>query len=418
MKNTEKRAGSGEEKGLTEPHALEAEVEAALTGLLAELNSFQTEIKTKLKQQEERMTLLDRRTHLSGRPALAAAASAEAPHQKAFAAYVRHGDDDALRGLALEGKALNTAVAGEGGYLVDPQTSDRIGTMMQATASLRSVAKIVNVESSSYDVIVDHGDVGSAWATEAGSVAESVNPAIERISVALHELAAMPKASQRLLDDSAFDVEGWLAERIADKFARAEAAAFVSGNGTDKPKGVLAHPKVVDGSWAWGSLGYVATGTDGGFGGSADALVDLVYALGAEYRANGTFVMNSKTAGQVRKLKDADGRFLWSDGLAASEPARLLGLSRADRRGHARCRGRHVLGGVRRLQRGLHDRRASRGPHPARPVLGQAQRPVLCHQAGRRRRERLRRDQAVEVLDHLIGIDCPVPDHVDPAPGG
>ena len=64
---------------------------------------------------------------------------------------------------------------------------------------------------------------------------------IERISIPLHELSAMPKASQRLLEDSAFDVEGWLAGRIADRFAKAEAAAFVSGDGVDKPMGFLAH---------------------------------------------------------------------------------------------------------------------------------------------------------------------------------
>ena len=58
---------------------------------------------------------------------------------------------------------------------------------------------------------------------------------------------------------------------------------------------------------------------------AADCIISLVYALGADYRANGTFVMNSKTAGAVRKMKDADGRFLWSDGLAAAEPARLMG---------------------------------------------------------------------------------------------
>ena len=68
--------------------------------------------------------------HHAGPAGPGAAAAAEAPHQKAFAAYVRSGDDDALRGLALEGKALNTAVAGEGGYLVDPQTSERIATVL------------------------------------------------------------------------------------------------------------------------------------------------------------------------------------------------------------------------------------------------------------------------------------------------
>ena len=79
--------------------------------------------------------------------------------------------------------------------------------------------------------------------------------------------------------------------------------------------------------WAWGSLGYVATGTSGDFDATnpADAIVDLVYSLDAEYRAGATFVMNSKVAGAVRKMKDLDGRFLWSDGLAAGEPARLMG---------------------------------------------------------------------------------------------
>jgi len=137
----------------------------------------------------------------------------------------------------------------------------------------------------------------------------------------------LPKASQRLLDDSAFDIEGWLAGRIADKFARAEAASFISGDGADKPTGFLTHPSVDNNTWSWGNVGYVPTGVDGDFDGTspADAIVDLVYALGAVYRANASFVMNSKTAGAVRKIKDADGRFLWSDGLAAGEPARLMG---------------------------------------------------------------------------------------------
>ena len=154
-------------------------------------------------------------------------------------------------------------------------------------------------------------------------MAETDTPQIARISIPLHELSALPKASQRLLDDSAFDIETWLAARIGDKFARAEADAFVNGDGVDKPTGFLPHPAVDNDSWAWDSIGYVPTGVDGDV--TADAIIDLVYALGAEYRANGTFVMNSKTAGTVRKLKDNDGRFVWVDGLAVGEPARLMG---------------------------------------------------------------------------------------------
>jgi HK97 family phage major capsid protein len=320
---TKARAGTG----MSEAPEPAAEVKTALAGFLKEIKTFQDEVKSKFEQQEERLTMIQTKSMTAGRPALSAAATEEAPHQKAFAAYLRSGDDDGLRGLVLEGKALNTAVAAEGGYLVDPQTSATIQGVLRSTSSIRSIANVVNVEATSYDVLVDHSELGSGWATETAALTETATPQIDRVSIPLHELAAMPKASQRLLDDSAFDVESWLAKRIAEKFARAEAAAFVNGDGIDKPTGFLTHASVANDSWAWGSLGYVATGADGDFSSAnpADAIVDLVYALEAEYRANAAFVMNSKTAGAVRKMKDADGRFLWSDGLAAGEPARLMG---------------------------------------------------------------------------------------------
>lgn len=269
------------------------------------------------------MNKLDQKTMMAARPVLERT-DYDAPHQKAMTAYLRTGDDDGLRGLELEGKALSSVVNGDGGYLVDPVTSETVNSVLASTASIRAIANVVQVEATSYDVLMDSTDVGAGWADETSATAETGTPTIERISIPLHELSALPKASQRLLDDSAFDIEGWLAGRIADKFARAEAAAFITGDGVDKPTGILTHNIVDDASWAWGNLGYIATGVDAGFNGG-DALIDLVYALGAQYRANGTFVMNSKTAGAVRKLKDADGRFLWSDGMAAVEPARLLG---------------------------------------------------------------------------------------------
>ena len=292
------------------------------------LADFVTEIKSKLKEQDDRMTKLDRKTmFVSKRPALARTNDAEPPHQKAFAAYLRSGDDDALRGLEIEGKAMSTAVAADGGYLVDPQTADVIKSTLSSTASIRAIANVVNVDATSYDVLIDHAEIGAGWATETGAATETTTPVIDRITIPLHELSALPKASQRLLDDSAFDIEGWLAGRIADKFARSEAAAFVAGDGIDKPRGFLNYPRVDDAVWTWGNIGTVPTGADGAFDATApaDAVIDLVYALEAEYRAGATFVMNSKTAGVVRKLKDNDGRFLWSDGLSAGEPARLLG---------------------------------------------------------------------------------------------
>ncbi len=298
------------------------EVKTALAGFAKDIND-------RITKQEERLSMLDRKSTMTQlrRPALTTAAEDEAPHQKAFEAYVRTGEDEGLRGLTLEGKAMSTAVAGDGGYLVDPETAASVSSVLRSTASIRQIANVVNVEATSYDVLIDSTEVGAGWATETAATTETATPTIERISIPLHELSALPKASQRLLDDSAFDIEGWLAGRIAEKFATSEADAFVNGDGIDKPTGFLTHPTTASAGWTWGTLGYVATGVDGGSEASnpADAIVELVYALGARYRANGSFVMNSKTAGAVRKIKDADGRFLWSDGLAAGEPARLLG---------------------------------------------------------------------------------------------
>ena len=327
MQKAESKSRAETASGADPSAGPQMEVKAALSGFLAEFNAFQSDIKAKLQEQETRLAMLDRKSIAMNRPPLARAAETETPHRKAFAAYLRSGDDDGLRGLTVEEKALSTAVAADGGYLVDPVTASQIVGVLRSSASIRAIANVVSVEASAFDVLVDHTDIGSGWATESGAQAETGTPQVDRISILLHELSALPKASQRLLDDSAFDVEGWLAQRIADKFSRAEASAFIGGDGIDKPTGFLSYPKVDNEVFAWGSLGYVPTGAAGDFSASdpADAIVDLVYSLGARYRANGTFVMNSKTAGAVRKMKDADGRFLWSDSLAAGEPARLMG---------------------------------------------------------------------------------------------
>ncbi len=319
MSNTEGLSRAGEDVSPV------AEVKSAVEGFTRDFKDFQSDIHQRLQKQEEKLTMFERKSLApTARPHLASNAQAEAPHQKAFNAYLRSGDDDALRGLELEEKAMNTTVAADGGYLVDPQTSDMIKSTLSSTASIRAIANVVSVEATSFDVLVDHSELGHGWATETDPSAETGTGTIDRITIPLHELSALPKASQRLLDDSAFNIESWLAGRIADKFARAEAAAFVNGDGVDKPTGFLTHAAVDNDSWAWDNLGYVPTGADGDFNG-ADAIIDLVYSLGAQYRANASFVMNSKTAGTIRKMKDSDGRFLWSDGLAAGEPARLLG---------------------------------------------------------------------------------------------
>ena len=143
------------------------------------------------------------------------------------------------------------------------------------------------------------------------------------------ELYANPAASQAMLDDAAFDVEGWLANEIATEFARAEGQAFVNGSGVARPKGFLTYPVTsdADATRAFGTLQYVATGAAGGFAAAspADRLVDLVQSLRAPYRQGASFVMNAATLAVIRKFKTADGAFLWQPGLAEGRADTLLG---------------------------------------------------------------------------------------------
>ena len=123
----------------------------------------------------------------------------------------------------------------------------------------------------------------------------------------------MPAATSTLLDDSAVNIDQWIADEVRQAFAEQEGTAFVSGDGVNKPKGFLSYSTIDNASWSWGNLGTVSTGVDGDFDASApsDNLIDLVYSLKAAYRANSHFMMNRSSLASIRKLKDADGNYLW-----------------------------------------------------------------------------------------------------------
>ena len=307
--------------------AVAPEGKTAVGEFLKDFKTFKEDIGKRMTDMGTLIDAIDRKSVDVRRPALATAAEAELPHAKAFSAYVRHGDEDALRSLEVEGKGLNTQVAAEGGFLVDIDTSDRIQSVLRSGASIRALAKVVQIEAGSYDVLIDHNDIGAGWQDETGAVTETQAMIVDRISIPLHELSASPTASQRILDDSAFDIEQWLADRVAEKFLRSESDAFVNGTGVNQPSGFLTKTLVANDSWTWGNIGYVATGIAGDFDANnpGDALIDLVYSLAAEYRAGSAFLMNSKTAGEVRKMKDNQGRFLWMEGLSAAQPPLLVG---------------------------------------------------------------------------------------------
>jgi len=137
-------------------------------------------------------------------------------------------------------------------------------------------------------------------------------------------MAAKPKASQKLLDDAFVNVEAWLAEKVGEKFARTEATAFVSGDGVNKPRGILTYT-AGDG---FEMIEQIVSGAaaDISAANTADGLINLVMSLKAPYKAGAAFLMERATVKAVRKLKDTQGQYFWQPSLTAGNPDMIMGF--------------------------------------------------------------------------------------------
>ena len=267
---------------------------------------------------------VDRISRAAARPAIAAPADSATPEVKGFVdGYLR-------RGSTAQFKSLNTQVPADGGYAVPRQIDAMIARELHEISPIRAIAQVVQTGSAGYRKLVSTGGTASGWVSETAARPETDTPEFAEISPPTGELYANPAASQAMLDDAGFDLESWLASEIAMEFARAEGAAFVGGTGSDQPEGFLSAPfsTLDDGARAFGTLQYVGSGDAGGFGANPDAkLIDLVHTMKAGHRQGASFVMNSATLAEVRKLKTADGAFLWQPGLVEGQPDRLLGYN-------------------------------------------------------------------------------------------
>lgn len=231
--------------------------------------------------------------------------------------------------------AMSVGSDPDGGYSVTPDMSGRIVTRVYETSPMRSVASVITIGTDSIEGFNDLGEGDAGWVSEQGARDETDTPQLGKWSIPVHEIYAMPKTTQKLLDDSMFDIEGWLAGKTADKFARVENAAFLTGDGTGKPRGLLTYTTAAtaDATRAWGSFQHVNTGTSSGFGtapNGSDKLIDLVFTLKAAYRNNAAWMMNRGTLAEVRKLKDGDGNYLWQPDFSQRQGGLLLGYNIAE----------------------------------------------------------------------------------------
>ncbi|YBV98118.1 phage major capsid protein [Phyllobacteriaceae bacterium JZ32] len=276
---------------------------------------------------EEQKQALDQMLLKQARPALGRGSPvASLEHRHAFETYVRRGDEQALRGL--EAKAHSYGSGPDGGYLVPAEIETEIGRRLARLSPIRSVASVRQVSGAVLKKPFSISGPAVGWVGETEARPETASGTLAELQFPTMELYAMPAATASLLDDAAVDVEQWISAEVETAFAEQESAAFVNGDGVNKPRGLLDYATVAEENWQWGRLGHLVTGVAGGLPAedASDVLIDLVYALKSGYRQNATWMMNRKTQSTLRKLKDRDGNYLWQPPAAVGGQASLMGF--------------------------------------------------------------------------------------------
>ncbi|MEO9299960.1 phage major capsid protein [Devosia alba] len=251
-------------------------------------------------------------------------------HTQAFNRFFRRGAEAGLRDLEVKAK-LTTQSDPDGGYLVPEEMEAGIDRVLGTQSTIRSLARVISISGQTYKKLVNMGGATSGWVGEEDARTGTATPTLREIAINTGEIYAMPGATQTMLDDGRIDIAGWLADEVSIEFAEQEGAAFADGDGINKPRGILSYDKVANGSYAWGKLGFVATGKADGFLAAtttvnpADALIDLYYALKSGYRNGASWLMSDATMNTVRKFKDAEGAFIWAPPTGAAEVATILG---------------------------------------------------------------------------------------------
>ncbi|WP_108792145.1 phage major capsid protein [Erythrobacter sp. Alg231-14] len=289
--------------------------------VVARQDQAEADIKVLRNDVDEVKARLDKVSRAASRPAIGGVPAATAEVKGFVDGYLRRGREN-------EVKSINGGTLSDGGFAVPRQIDAMIARELSEISPIRSIAQVVQTGTSGYRKLVATGGTASGWVSETAARPETDTPNFAEIAPPSGDLYANPAASQSMLDDAAFDLESWLANEIAIEFARAEGTAFVNGNGTNQPEGFLqaANSTAEDGVRGFGQLQYIGSGDANGFDGEPDAkLIDLIHSLKSGHRQGASFVMNSSTLASVRKLKTADGAFLWQPGMVEGQPNRLLG---------------------------------------------------------------------------------------------
>lgn len=245
-------------------------------------------------------------------------------YKEAFNQYLRQGD----KGLGIM-QALEVGSDPAGGYWVVPDKGGAMQELIYETSPMRQLASVVTIGTDALEGINDlNTGVSGGWVGEIAARGETNTPDVGEYRITVREQFANPKASQKVLDDSMFDVEGWLAAKTADIISRTENTAFITGDGILRPRGILDYGHGIPSATTWNVIERTPSTNAGAFAATdpGDDLVTLVFSLKSDYRANARWLMSRSTVSQVRQLKDGNGNYLWQPNFTNLQETMLIGF--------------------------------------------------------------------------------------------
>lgn len=299
---------------------------ADLVDQVNKLNADITETQKKLKEEQENMDRLEARLNRPGGGSGGGLSKEQEEHKSAFRDFLRTGRDSGLRDA--ERKALRSTSDVDGGYLVERELDGMIDRVAGTIQGFRGIANVRVVGSKVYAKRVKTSGLSGRWVGETEAGGESTNPKFAEIEIPVHKIEVEPWSTNDVLEDADYDLESDLADEAGIAFAETEGAAFISGTGVKKPRGILAYDIVANASYEWGKIGYIASGASGAFASSnpADKLIDLQHALKQQYRNGAVWLTNDATLAKIRQIKDGSGNFyLWQPDPSAGFNGLILG---------------------------------------------------------------------------------------------
>jgi HK97 family phage major capsid protein len=321
--------------------AVSPETEAKLKKIDAEL--------IELSDLKKRLELVETR---AARPGAGATGNGEDPQsaeqierREAFEAWVRNPADSrshtrlrvAQEAIVAKAKSdprerraaqVITTTASAGGFALPEEIARQIDRLTVDISPIRQIARVVQVGTPDYKELIDIGGTAFEWLGEGATRNQTNTSDLFEVAPTFGMASAKPQTTEEALDDLFFNVEAWIAECAAEAIAQGEGAAFVSGNGTNRPTGFLAGPAplaTTDAVRAFGTLQYIASLNAATLPTTPDQFYDMIYALRARYRANAKWVSSKLVLAQMRKYKDTTGAYLWQPSLVAGQPDMFMG---------------------------------------------------------------------------------------------